>query len=122
MNISDAQRLNILNLIKSDKMIAFINAHANEHSLQSSVRRLIDDVVNNENESFSPPINFNAYIYGDDTSPLAQNDSEQDIVVKALLIGVATKKKLHIINHTLDAMVDSYGLSSLLDELLTEFK
>lgn len=122
MKFSDAQRLAIFNLIKSDKMVAFINAHPSEHSLQSSVRRLIDDVVNNENEEFTPPIDFNAYIYGENTSPLAQNDSEQDMVVKALLVGVATKKKLHIINNAIDTLVDSYGLSSLLDELLIKFK
>lgn len=44
------------------------------------------------------------------------------MMIKALLVGVATKRSLNIINHTIDTMVDDYGLSSLLDELLIEFE
>lgn len=76
--------------------------------------------MDNESKDFSPPINFDRYIYDETTSPLAQNDSEQDIVVKALLVGVATKKKLSIVNGVIDDMVNSYGLSDLLAELLKE--
>lgn len=120
MKLSESQKLRILALVKSEKMIRFINASASEHSLQAAVSRLINNVVNDPSSPDIVPINFEQYIYGHDSSPIAQDDSEEDIVVKALLVGVSTKKHLNLINGVIDDMVDSFGLRELFDNLLSE--
>lgn len=103
-------------------MISFINSDNHAHSLSSAISRLFSKVLEHESSEVDLNVDFDFVVYGHDSSPLAQNDSEEEVLVKALVVGLAAKRKMSLINTTIDKMVDSYGLTDTFEAILADIK
>lgn len=111
----------IVSILKSEKMKSFINSKDADHTMIAATQRLISKILESDTiTSSNPDVDFDHIIYGEHSSPLAQNDSEDDILVKALVVGIFTKKKLGIVNDVIDNIVASYGLTSVFESLLQD--